>query len=138
MQVSSHHVMISCQQQHLLPVDDDAEDPDHPPLRVHGVLLHVVLGLALRLAVAAEVRLVAVEHGAVEDGGARAHHEAVHRLLREHGQLRARPRRLGRVHNLVRQQREVIWNGNGNKFKCKIYQGHVLCHPHHLHKHISY
>ena len=106
--------MVSCQQQHLLPVDDDAEDPDHPPLRVHGVLLHVVLGLALRLAVAAEVRLVAVEHGAVEDGGARAHHEAVHRLLREHGQLRARPRRLGCVHHLVGQQRDVIWNGNGN------------------------
>ena len=83
MQASSHHVMISCQQQHLLPVDDDAEDPDHPPLRVHGVLLHVVLGLALRLAVAAEVRLVAVYHRAVQDCGSVLYNKTVHRLLRE-------------------------------------------------------
>ena len=41
----------------LLPVDDQAEDPNHPALAVHQVLLHVVTWLALSLSITREIGL---------------------------------------------------------------------------------
>ena len=72
---------------HLLPVDDEAEDPHHSPLLVHQVLLHVVPSLGLGLPITGEVGLVAVYHRTVEDGGSVLDDKTVHRLLREDRQL---------------------------------------------------
>lgn len=42
---------------YLLPVDDQAENPDHPSLAVHQVLLHVVTRLTLGLSITREIGL---------------------------------------------------------------------------------
>ena len=68
---------------HLLPVDHEAQDPHHPPLLVHQVLLHVVPGLGLRLTIAGEVGLVAVYHRAVQDCWSVLYNKTVHRMLSE-------------------------------------------------------
>ena len=72
---------------HLLPVDDETEDPHHSPLLVHQVLLHVVPGPGLGLPVTGEVGLVAVYHRTVEDGWSVLDDETVHRLFGEEWQL---------------------------------------------------
>ena len=72
---------------HLLPVDDETEDPHHSPLLVHQVLLHVVPGPGLGLPVTGEVGLVAVYHRTVEDGRPVLDDETVHRLFGEEWQL---------------------------------------------------
>ena len=72
---------------HLLPVDDEAQDPHHPPLLVHQVLLHVVPGLGLGLTITGEVCLVAVDHRTVEDGWPVLDDEALHWVFSEKWQL---------------------------------------------------
>ena len=57
LQPSLELIKITIQLVYLLPVDDQAEDPHHPALAVHQVLLHVVAWFALSLSITREIGL---------------------------------------------------------------------------------